>query len=339
MGIRGLNTCILRTAPDSIKTVSWKSFENKLVGIDITCFLYRAIASRLAPIDIIAAQIANLKKLKITPFYVFDGKPPSAKDGVVSKRRTDRNDALEICKRLKAELESTTDLLTREKLCIKIRNIEENNPVLTHEIKDEVKRFLYATGTRFVTATSESDSLLAYMFKRSMIDAVISFDLDFIARGALLIVPKNIETNVGETWYIYDPIVIRKALRLSETKFIQFCILIGSDYTPELTIVPWKTALNSLLANQSVAEIWSRHTFSNWRRSDSQIGLVTDLDSLNKAFDIISGINDTAENLLSQEQWEKFLIAGRFESDELASMKDKYTHWDSCWWDTFISVK
>jgi flap endonuclease-1 len=338
MGIRGLNTCILKTAPESIKTVNWQTFENKQVGIDITCFLYRAIASRLAPIDIIAAQVANFKQLKITPFYVFDGKPPSEKDGVVTKRRADRNDALEICKKLKAELANTTDEIIREKLSFKIREIEEKNPVLTHEIKDEIKRFLYATGTQFVTATSESDSLLAYMFKRSMIDAVVSLDLDFIARSTLLLVPKNIETNVGETWYLYDPVKIRRALRLSETKFVQFCVLIGSDYTPELTIVPWKTALISLLANQSVQDIWSRHTFSNWRRSDSQIGLFADLESLNRAVDILSGINDTTDTLLSYDQWERCLLSGQIEYDELASMKEKYTYWDSKWWELFTQV-
>jgi flap endonuclease-1 len=332
MGIRGLNTCITRTTPGSIKSVRWADFMDSVIGIDITCFLYRAISSHINPVDVIAEQIVKFKSLKIKPIYVFDGKAPSEKDSVVIKRRNERADALELCSKLKESLKNESDVEIIKELQRKINEIEEKNPVLTYEIKDEIKRFLYITGTTFVTASGEADSLLAYMFKRDIIDAVISLDLDFIARGALLLVPKNIHVSPGETWNQYDPILIRNGLRLSETRFLDLCVLIGSDYTPELAIVPWKTALKSLLSNESITDIWSRHTFCNWRKTDTNIMLINDVIKLNKAKVILSGENDNAENLLDSEQWQRCFVSAAAEPEGLVKLKKTYAHWDSSWW-------
>jgi 5'-3' exonuclease len=338
MGIRGLNTCITRTTPESIKSVRWTDYEECCIGVDITCFLYRALSSHLNPIDIIANQISSFKKLKIKPIYVFDGKAPQEKDIVVTKRRNDRNDALELCRKLKESLALETDLATLDLLKSKINEIEEKNPILTYEIKDEIKQFLYVTGSTFVTASGEADSLLAYMFKRNIIDAVISLDLDFVARGSVLLVPNHISSCPGGPWSQYDAALICKGLRLSAEKFIDLCVLIGSDYTPDLTIVPWKTALFSLRAGDSISEIWARHTFSNWRKSDSNVILLKDVDRLVKARDILLGLNDNPETLLDSSQWLKCLNNSFVETDGITILKKKYPQFTNTMWDTIISV-
>ena len=337
MGIRGLNTCITRTTPESIKSVKWTDYENTCIGIDITCFLYRALSSHLNPIDIIAAQLISFKNLKIKPIYVFDGKAPQEKDIVVTKRRNDRNDALELCAKLKESLALETDISALELIKRRINEIEEKNPVLTYEIKDEIKQFLYITGTTFVTASGEADSLLAYMFKRNIIDAVISLDLDFIARGTVLLVPTHITYPPGGIWSQYDATLIRRGLRLSEDKFIDLCVLIGSDYTPDLTIVPWKTALASLRVGDSISEIWARHTFSNWRRSDSGLMLKTDVDRLKKARNILLGLEDTADTLLDPIQWRKCLAPNYVEEDGINLLRKKYPHFTNQMIDIIVS--
>jgi len=337
MGIRGLNTCITRTTPESIKTVKWTDYENTCIGIDITCFLYRALASHLNPIDIIAAQLVGFKNLNVKPIYVFDGKAPQEKDIVVTKRRNDRNEALELCAKLKESLALETDISALDLIKRSINEIEEKNPVLTYEIKDEIKQFLYITGTTFVTASGEADSLLAYMFKRNIIDAIISLDLDFIARGTILLVPSHITCSPGGLWSQYDATLIRRGLRLSEDKFIDLCVLIGSDYTPDLTIVPWKTALTSLRSGDSISEIWARHTFSNWRRSDSGLMLKTDVDRLKKARNILLGLEDTADTLLDQVQWRKCLAPNYVETDGINLLRKKYPHFTNQMIDIIVS--
>jgi len=332
MGIRGLNTCITRTIPDQVKPVLWKNLKKSRVGVDINCFLYRALAGHLSPLKVIAEQLAKFRKLGITPIYVFDGKPPSEKDLVVSKRKTDRIEAIAFKDRLLGLLNTEQDLRNREILLSQIHDLESQNPVLTYETRDEIKKFLYASGTMFVTALSEADSLLAYWYKHDIIDCVASFDLDFLPRGAVLIVPKSINEQPGEHWLYYDPVFIRRGLRLSEDEFVDFCVLLGSDYTPNLPIVPWKIALQSLLTRDNLASIWARHTFSNWRRTDSNVNMNRDLELLFNARHILMGTDETPESLMEPSQWLKWNSKCEKEQSTIKEFKQKYFDWSEDVW-------
>lgn len=333
MGIRGLNTCINRTIPTLIKPVLWKNLRKTRVGIDINCFLYRALASHLSPLKVIAEQIANFRKLGITPIYVFDGKPPSEKDLVISKRKSDRNEAILLKDRLLSLLDSENDIKNREILLGQIHDLESANPVLTYEMRDEIKQFLYAAGAMFVSAFAEADSLLSYWFKRGVIDSVASFDLDFLPRGTTLLVPKNINDGPGGQWLYYDPIAIRRGLRLGEAEFVDFCVLLGSDYTQNLPIVPWKIALQSLQARDSLTSIWARHTFSNWRRNDSNLNMNSEIEKLLKARDILMGIDETPETLMEPSQWLKWNTLCEKEPSVLKEYSIKYSDWPNDIWE------
>jgi flap endonuclease-1 len=336
MGIRGLNTCINRTIPEYVKPVQWKIMRKTRIGIDINCFLYRALANHIMPIKIIAEQIAKFKKLGITPIYVFDGKPPSEKDIVVTKRKSDRKTALELKETLYQLLDSETDIQNRETLLNQIHDLESANPVLTYETRDEIKQFLYATGTMFVSAMAEADSLLAYFYKRGIIDCVASFDIDFLPRGSILIIPKSINEPPGANWSYYDPVTIRRGLKLSESDFVDFCVLLGSDYTPNLTIVPWKIALQSLQNREGINSIWARHTFSNWRRSDSNKDMSQDMDQIIKARAILMGTDETPEKLMDPIQWLKWGSICAKEPSVLKEFMLKYSDWPNDLWDGII---
>lgn len=331
MGIRGLNTCINRTIPEQVKPVIWKLLKKSRLGIDINCFLYRALASHLCPVKVIAEQLANFRKHGISPVYVFDGKAPSEKDLVILKRKTDRRDALTLKTRLQEALLVEDDLKIRESISKQIHDLEAQNPVLTYEVRDEIKKLLYATGTMFVTALAEADSLLAYWNKRGIIDAVLSFDLDFLARGSVLLVPSKIEETVGGTWSYYDPLAIRRGLGLSESEFVDFCVLLGSDYTPNLPIVPWKMALLSIQCKESLSSIWARHTFSNWRRADSNDSMDSDLLLLLKAKTILQGNDENPETLMDKSQWLKWTTVCKNEPVLLKEFQTQYSDWPNEW--------
>jgi len=332
MGIRGLNTCISRTVSEHVKPVIWKSLKKGRLGIDINCFLYRALASHLSPLKIIAEQIVKFKQLGITPIYVFDGRPPLEKDLVVVKRKADRLEALALKDKLKGSLLLATDEKQRDSLLKQIHDLESLNPVLTYEVRDEIKKFFYATGTMFVTALAEADSLLAYWYKRGVIDGVVSFDLDFLPRGSVLLVPKQIDQAPGDSWLYYDPVFIRRGLRLNEIEFVDFCVLLGSDYTPNLPIVPWKTALHSIQSKESISAIWARHTFSNWRRTDSKNNMVSDLELLLKARDILLGSDERPDTLMEDCQWAKWNGGSKKEPALLKEFSITYSDWPASWW-------
>ena len=333
MGIRGLNTCLQTSATSSIKNVDWSSFSSKRIGVDIQCFLYRAIANQLCPLTVIAEQIVKFRQNNITPIYVFDGKPPVEKDTVIIKRRTDRNAALELCKKLRQDLEKTTDSILKESLLKQIQDLESKNPSISFESKNEIKKFMYTVGVLFVNATSEADSLLAYLFKRGIIDAVATFDLDLLPRGTNVMVPKNIKNSPGTAWSYYDYSVIKRSLCLNDSQFVELCVLMGSDYTPDLAIVPWSTALNSIRSGISLRNIWERHTFSSWRRVDTVNTTDIDMKKLLRAKNLLLGIDDVLETLLEPDQIAKIAkVELNNEEDSFVEFKKLYSTWDNDWW-------
>jgi flap endonuclease-1 len=331
MGIRGLHICIKKKIPNIVKPVSWSSWENCRIGVDIQCFLYKAISRGDSPLEAIAEQISYFRKNKIRVIYIFDGKPPVEKDSVSDKRYLERKAAIDACANLRKTLECCTE--NRESLEKQIRDLEMKYPSLSHETKDEIKKFLYATGTMFISANCEADTLLAYWFRRGVIDAVASYDYDFIARGCRLLVP----TSKGlDKWEDFDPVKIRGGLGLTQSQFMDLCVLMGSDYTSELPIVPWKSALTSLQNGDPIDVIWARHTFSNWRQLDMKVRLEKEVAVLQKAKRILNGEDDIPESMMEAVQWDKWNLG--VQNPEISSIqefKKTYQHWNNDWWTQF----
>ena len=334
MGIRGLHTCLLKTVPDCIQNTDWSLWRGKRIGIDIQCFLYRAIANRLSPLEIIAKQIVAFKSLQITPVYIFDGKPPEEKDSVTKKRRVERQDAIELLETLRLKLNEEKDTVNHELLTTQIHEIESKFPVLSFEVKDEIKKFLYATGSMFISPKCEADALLAYWYRRGVLDAIISFDLDFLPRGCKLLVPKHISSAPGENWLYYDPEHISLALHMNTDQFTEFCVLLGSDYTPSLPIVAWKTALSSIQRFESLASVWGRHTFLNWRCDDHKSRFTAEVEQLKKAKAILNGEFDNPDTLMETVQWAKWNAGVQCpEISTLDEFRRTYgTAWNPTWW-------
>lgn len=326
MGIRGLHICIKKTVPETVKTVDWSLWANCRVGIDISCFLYRALSKGLLPLEAIAQQIAYFRDHKINIVYVFDGKPPVEKDLVNDKRFQERRNATDKCTELKSRLLLETDCVKQACILTEIREIESRFPILTVAVKDEVKRFLEATGTMFIVPNCEADTLLAYWYRRGVLDAIVSHDYDFIARGCKLLAPKQsqcIDVCEWSQWEYYDPLAIRNRLSLTESQFVELCVLMGSDYTPGLPIVPWKLALSSLHHNESIETIWARHTFSNWRQKDVKTKLLGEIDVLYKAKRILGGVDDIPESMF---EWTKRMHEPNTEA--LHEFKKLYMNFD-----------
>jgi flap endonuclease-1 len=333
MGIRGLHTCLVKTVPNTIRTVDWAEWKGKRLGIDIQCFLYRSIANKLIPLEVIVQQIVQFKELGIVPVYIFDGKPPSEKESVTQKRKSERQEAFELCEELRANLNHETDLTNRDLLTDKIRDLESRFPTLTYEIKDEIKQFLYASGTMFISPNCEADTLLAYWVRRGVLDGVVSFDLDFLPRGCRLLVPKSANEAPSGSWLEYDPIEICKALKLSTDRFTEFCVLLGSDYTPTLPIVAWKTALQSIQRRETLSAIWAKHTFNNWRMMENHKKFCEDVEMLKKAVTILSGEHDDPTTIMENVQWTKWNAGAQApEQNTLDEFRRQYTNWNPNWW-------
>ena len=333
MGIRGLHICIKKSCPLAVPSVNWSDWQGCRIGIDIQCFLYRALSRGESPLEAIAAQIVYFKNAGINIIYIFDGKPPKEKDLVNDKRNLERRQAIDKCGDLKAALSEEMDAEKRVALEAEIRTLESRFPSLTYEMKDEIKKFLYASGTMFICASCEADTLLAYWYRRGVIDAVASHDYDFVARGCRLLAPGSGAKQPGVQWEDYNPEKIWRALRLSEAQFVDMCVLLGSDYTPGLPIVPWKSALTAFQHGDTMEMIWARHTFSNWRQVNMKEKLMAELVILNKARRILCGQDDLPESMMEDIQWTKWSAGQqKAEPHALNEFKKTYSDWNQTWW-------
>jgi len=228
MGIK----CLLKFInefPNLIKIVDRNSLKNHKIAIDISILIYRIIISvRSSGADFtnqkgevtshilgLFNKTIELLSLGIIPVYVFDGKPPSIKYKTIEGRKQERKKALE-----KMELASTDD----EKIKYFKRSCQ-----ITKEQWDQCRDLLDMMGVPYVNAPEEADSQCAYLAKNGLVDAVLTEDMDILTFGSTKII-RNITSHKVETSEINLSDIL-KTLDLTHEQFIEFCILLGTDYS------------------------------------------------------------------------------------------------------------
>jgi 5'-3' exonuclease len=146
-------------------------------------------------------------------------------------RKKKREDNDKFCTALESAIEKN-DLsdeqksILQERISISRRNV----PQVKSEDRDLVKQLLYATGTPFVHSNGEADVLLSWMANQGLIDAVVSTDYDFLARGVTnLLVPSSENLNSVSFFHFELPSICRE-LEFTEKQFKEFSCLLGTDY-------------------------------------------------------------------------------------------------------------
>ncbi len=87
MGIKNLKYVVKRYAPQAIKDKQLIEYSYKTIAIDTSIYLYQYIYKYGENFQQgLIKQSMRLLKNNIIPLYIFDGKPPKAKDGVLCKR-------------------------------------------------------------------------------------------------------------------------------------------------------------------------------------------------------------------------------------------------------------
>ena len=309
MGIRGLTGWIRWAAPASVKAPLWSSFSKKRVGIDILGFLYKAKANKTHPITYIAHLIAKCREYNIIPIPVFDGKPPDEKRETIRQRNEARlkNDQKRI--QLATDIENVDmtkeqrDTLTKE-----IGNLTANSVYVTTDERDEVKRLLYAAGVIFLNANGEADNVLAYLMRRGELDAVMSNDMDLLARGVhTLLVPERMGAPGDTTgWIAYELNNILHHAGLTYLQFLEMCVLMGSDYTNKAKSLPFK---------QSYFTIKYK---GNLHKALESIQ-IKDCLPYDRAIDMLNGRNETVEDLMSEKQWIKWSAWKKGDKDAIST--------------------
>jgi len=230
MGIRGLGGFIKWKLPHIRKSLKWTAHARERWGVDCSCLLYRARGASLSPTTVIASLLVRLRRFDIEPIFIFDGRPPAVKADVIDQRRTARSAAHKEMAALKIGLENDSLSMT-EKSDLERRHaaLQKKAPTVTGNDKDEIKQLLYAAGVQHITASGEADDVLAFLCRDQTIQAVISTDMDMLARGIpLLIIPETPDATVLTEICLAD---ILTGIGLQYPQFVDACMLMGSDYS------------------------------------------------------------------------------------------------------------
>ena len=249
MGIKNLLK-LINMYPDLIVEKDFSEYKNKKIAIDISILLYQVVISvRNTGSDLMNSKgevtshilglfnkTIRLLENKIIPIYVFDGKPPDLKKKVLDMRKSIRK---------KAE-EKMSNAETEEE---KIKYFKRSVSISKKQL-DECRELLDMMGIPYVNAPQEADSQCAWLAKNGFADAVLTEDMDILTFGSPKIV-KNL-TSVRKNPIEIDLISLKEKFGWTQEQFIEMCVLLGCDYTDNLSDIYFLKIFHEFQKNKSI---------------------------------------------------------------------------------------
>lgn len=252
-------------------------YKGQKIAIDISLLIYQIIiGSRNSGSDIINNKgesvthilglfnkIIFLLKNDIIPVFIFDGKPSKLKNQTLHDRRKTK---LMYVHKLK-EVTNETDRIKYLKKTVYIGRKELN----------ECRELLDMMGIPYINAPEEADSQCAYLAKEGFVDAVYSDDMDILTFGSPIIIKnlislknKPIELNLNS---------ILEKLNLSYDEFIDFCILLGCDYSNGISNINYNVIYEYYLRNRNIES-----TLKNLKEDNFNVPLLLNYKEIKKYY-------------------------------------------------------
>ena len=193
MGIKGLMPLIQEFAPGAVRELQGpEAYTGRIVAIDASMSLYQFLIAirghgreggpatvltnsegeQTSHIQGMFNRTIKLLESGVKPVYVFDGRPPEAKDGELAKRQAKRKEAEEKLK--KAQQEGNTE------------DIEKYSGMLTKVSRkdcEDVKALLRMMGVPVVEAPCEAEAQCGELVKGGKAHAVGTEDMDALTFG------------------------------------------------------------------------------------------------------------------------------------------------------------
>lgn len=153
--------------------------------------------------------------------WIFDGKPPTKKNGELLRRRKIKQEATE----KKEEAEDIGNLAEALKQ-------QQRTTYISKQEREDVKHMLQLMGVPVIQAPGEAEAQASYMCRNGKVDAVCTEDTDCLVFGAGLMIrdmnnKKEPLTEITREKMLAD-------LGLTNEEFIDMCILCGCDYSAKI---------------------------------------------------------------------------------------------------------
>jgi 5'-3' exonuclease len=229
MGIKNLNRYFMdNCTPSSIEKKHLGIFQGKTLVIDTSIYLYK-FAGDGQLIEQMYLMISIFLHYKITPIFVFDGKPPKEKEDTIKQRKMDKQQAEDKFNQLqktlaseylsvdiKEEIKEEMDKLKKQFVRIRTTDIQA------------VKTLMDLYGVTYVEAEGEADKLCAKMVLSKKAWACVSDDMDMFVYGCTRVMRHMSLLNHTVVYYNLNSILNELQLPLQDLREIM--ILSGTDY-------------------------------------------------------------------------------------------------------------
>ena len=310
MGIKNLNKLLKEHCVDGITEMKIRDLKGKFVAIDTSIFLYKYTFMGNM-LQAFTQQLNHFLKNKITPVYLFDGKPTEDKRDLINERKAKykkkAQNILDLKEQEELLMKSISDLRDcKDKADNKVEIIEQIQKLshdltdLTNSIKKKekgniridfskvkiLKDILTSCGIYYYQCPGETDIYVKEFFKNGLIDYVITEDLDFITHRCPKILYGYNYCKGKIT--LYDSKKIIEELEMSNDSFIDLCILMGCDYSKTVKRLGVKTAWKLIKKHESIEEIISHNKkfeFTEafeYQKARNMFNLENDLDVTKK---------------------------------------------------------
>jgi flap endonuclease-1 len=308
MGIKGLNSFLRKTCGRNIRQVSLYELKGKVIAIDASIYMYRFKCDG-GLIDGIYQMTSLFKHCGIVPLFVFDGKPPSVKNGALQKRQTLKkcaeNRHYELTKMLNEEgiIEDRANDIEDE-----IRTLSKKIVRITYDDIENVKVLISLMGVSYYECDGEADAICARMVHDNIAYACMSEDMDLFVYGTANVL--RYLSLLNSVVVIYDLNGILETLEVSFKEFQDICIVAGTDYSLPATV---ETDINySLKMFSTYRESGEKCNYSDWIKNNSDI----DAQSLNCTINLF----DISEIKIIQEQ----LIKTKYNDTGIKQFLERY---------------
>lgn len=233
MGIKNLNRYLKeKCSNNAIYKTKLITFENKTLVIDTSIYLYQFIGEN-ALMENMYLFISIMKSCKITPIFIFDGKPPQEKRELLKERSAKKKLAEKKFNDLSKSLEDNTmDENDRRMMEVEMDALKRQFIRVQDTDIANVKTLMDAYGVSYYDAPNEADELCAYFVKTGLAYGCISDDMDMFLYGCPIVL-RNFSL-LNQSVSCYETPNILHDLGMTESQFREILVISGTDYNTKM---------------------------------------------------------------------------------------------------------
>ena len=228
MGIKDLNRFITDNCKKhTICKKGLKTYANKTIVIDTSIYMYKYSAQN-ALVEHFYFMMTLFKEYKITPLFVFDGKPPPEKHALLRERSENKKLAEDKYNILKSELENSTVHEIRNEIILEMDCLKKQFVRINRNDIQTIKTLITSYGSSYYEAPGEADRMCVELVLNGTAWACLSDDMDMLVYGCPRVLRHLSLLECTVLYYDLEKILFE--LDMDLTTFRQIMVLSGTDY-------------------------------------------------------------------------------------------------------------